>query len=300
MVRLHRDLFELLRCYTALVPSKFLTYPSRLRVVDVHDFLLNNILFNKQLAAYPPSDRYQQSFWKWAIYHLEEAINKASEVRIISANGCGPERHQSRKKLKSTRAFMNITCRCCPHHSEPRFFFDVDVTEDAFSSVVAQAPPPPPSYVTYFWRYPIDDDDQETIDIDSYQIATLLESCTTIERGTTGLRTWLASFVLSQYLISHPGMNIVIRKFFFECLSNPHPTICSSTEIIAHKRILELGCGAGFMGIVVATLQKLVAPQENHALWLSDINEEVLARCYNNVQLTCSMYFLVCRYSQVF
>jgi len=39
-----------------------------------------------------------------------------------------------------------------------------------------------------------------------YEKITLLESRTTIESGTTGLRTWLASFVLAQYLNSHPGM----------------------------------------------------------------------------------------------
>jgi hypothetical protein len=45
----------------------------------------------------------------------------------------------------------------------------------------------------------------ETIDISDYQRTTLLESRTTIERGTTGLRTWLASHVLAQYLVHNPG-----------------------------------------------------------------------------------------------
>ena len=38
-----------------------------------------------------------------------------------------------------------------------------------------------------------------------YASATLLESRTTIEAGTTGLRTWSASLVLGQYLLAHPG-----------------------------------------------------------------------------------------------
>ncbi len=35
---------------------------------------------------------------------------------------------------------------------------------------------------------------------------TLLESGTTIENGTTGLRTWSASFALAEYLRKHSGM----------------------------------------------------------------------------------------------
>ena len=38
-----------------------------------------------------------------------------------------------------------------------------------------------------------------------YASATLLESRTTIEAGTTGLRTWSASLVLAEYLITNPG-----------------------------------------------------------------------------------------------
>jgi hypothetical protein len=66
--------------------------------------------------------------------------------------------------------------------------------------------PPAQSYVTQYWR--IDksiDDEQVMVNTDSFQFATLLESRTTVEGGTTGLRTWLASQVLAQYLISHPG-----------------------------------------------------------------------------------------------
>lgn len=73
--------------------------------------------------------------------------------------------------------------------------------------------PPPPSFVTHYWR-PKHTDPQQ-IDLvpeigptvlPDYMTTTLLESRTTIESGTTGLRTWRASFVLAQYLIAHPGM----------------------------------------------------------------------------------------------
>jgi hypothetical protein len=72
--------------------------------------------------------------------------------------------------------------------------------------------PPSQSYITHFWKPSSVNAKShlpsEKIDLEEYRMITLLESRTTIEGGTTGLRTWLASFVLSQYLISNPG-NIV-------------------------------------------------------------------------------------------
>ena len=61
---------------------------------------------------------------------------------------------------------------------------------------------PPNSFITHYWKFP------ETrgylIEEGFYETITLLESRTTIEAGTTGLRTWKASLVLAQYLIQHP------------------------------------------------------------------------------------------------
>jgi hypothetical protein len=74
---------------------------------------------------------------------------------------------------------------------------------------ISSTGPPLQSYVTQFWR--IDnsmDDEKNIINTADFQSATLLESRTTVENGTTGLRTWLASQVLAQHLISHPGNTI--------------------------------------------------------------------------------------------
>ena len=68
--------------------------------------------------------------------------------------------------------------------------------------IAPELKPPSQSYITHYWNpQPTNPDN-----VSSYLTATLLESRTTIESGTTGLRTWLASFVLSQYLIFHPGV----------------------------------------------------------------------------------------------
>jgi len=66
--------------------------------------------------------------------------------------------------------------------------------------------PPTESYITYF--PPLSERslsrDANTSPSSAMRV-TLLESRTMIESGTTGLRTWRASFVLADYLIAHPG-----------------------------------------------------------------------------------------------
>ncbi|KAK7686700.1 hypothetical protein QCA50_010300 [Cerrena zonata] len=114
--------------------------------------------------------------------------------------------------------------------------------------------PPPPSYVTYFWRDP-----SGTI-----ELATLLESRTTIEGGTTGLKTWPASLTLASYLIKNP-------------------------DIVRNKRVLELGCGAGLLGIVAATVQSSRTERGTQtSITLTDVRPDVLERCQHNFQLPCN------------
>ncbi|EKM83962.1 hypothetical protein AGABI1DRAFT_67067 [Agaricus bisporus var. burnettii JB137-S8] len=133
--------------------------------------------------------------------------------------------------------------------------------------------PPRESYLTHYWqsadRDPCPNDTQQLDDVSRYQTFTLLESQNLIEGGTTGLRTWPASFRLARYLSQH-------------------------TEIVAHKRVLELGSGVGFLGALIATLQiqQLAASSRDlypGSLYLTDINDEVLTRCQNNIRLDCNL-----------
>lgn len=52
-------------------------------------------------------------------------------------------------------------------------------------------------------------------------------------------------------------------------------------------RILELGSGVGFLGIVIASLQ-MSEPAYPASVWLTDVNSDVLARCSANLSLPCS------------
>lgn len=113
--------------------------------------------------------------------------------------------------------------------------------------------PPAPSYFTYFWKRDYGSE---------FDSATLLESRTTIESGTTGLKTWRASLVLAQYLIEHP-------------------------DIVQDKRLLELGSGVGLLGIVAAAIQ-WQQPVIQGSICLTDVNQEVLARCAENLRLPCN------------
>jgi hypothetical protein len=65
--------------YSALVPVKNLSFPSNIPFNAVHEFFLRKILLNHHLKQYPPSESYQQSFWKWALVQLE-SLSRSDEV----------------------------------------------------------------------------------------------------------------------------------------------------------------------------------------------------------------------------
>ena len=139
--------------------------------------------------------------------------------------------------------------------------------------------PPPPSYVTHYLRlYP------EKPNV--IHRVTLLESRTTIEQGTTGLRTWPAAYALAAWLGKYPGLP---RPFIFpfRCLT----TLYYLIERVLGKRVLELGSGVGYLGLVIAAIQLNGTPNQEgpeSSIWLTDVNKIVLSRCRDNLNLPCS------------
>ncbi|KAJ7110321.1 hypothetical protein C8R43DRAFT_1139336 [Mycena crocata] len=236
------DLFQLLRGFAALIPPNHLQFPSHLEADVIHNFLVDRVLMNPHFQTYPPSKQYQKSFWKWVIDDLE-------------------------KKLRSDPdSEFEVDSRIYDYYLG---LLNSSVRPGGAPELVGQIPPAQ-SYITHFWRSNNSLLPGASVDLDTFHTTTLLESRTIIETGTTGMRTWLASLILAQYLIFNP-------------------------DLVYGKRILELGSGIGFLGSIVASLQLLEhqgrAPDATMpgTVWMSDINDTVLSRCRDNVQLPCNL-----------
>ncbi|KAI8602932.1 putative methyltransferase-domain-containing protein [Dissophora ornata] len=89
------------------------------------------------------------------------------------------------------------------------------------------------------------------LDRECKKVVTVMEEQTTISSGTTGLRTWEASFWLAEYLIKHP-------------------------ETLAGKNVVDIGCGIGFLGIACAVLGA-------KKVMLTDGNTQVLTMAEQNI-----------------
>ncbi|KAF8500660.1 hypothetical protein BU17DRAFT_58995 [Hysterangium stoloniferum] len=131
-------------------------------------------------------------------------------------------------------------------------------TRSFYRSATFALQPPSPAYCTYFWHIRPENIQSES----TLRTTTLLESRTLIEGGTTGFRTWRASLVFADWLRVNP-------------------------DVVQNRRVLELGSGIGFLGLVVADLQ-LDANPGSYSLTMTDVHSEVLSRCRDNFQLSCN------------
>ncbi|TFY71174.1 hypothetical protein EVG20_g1823 [Dentipellis fragilis] len=221
------ELLGLLRGYGALISPNLLHFPIHLPFTYVHDFLLDSILLNGHFVEFPPSDHYQTFFWKWVISHLETMAVEEEDLEI------------------DTR------------------FYDRHIALLSAGASTSQAPPP--SFITYFFEDSLRNKAlKRPGSFIGLNAITLLESRTTIESGTTGLRTWTASFVLACLLASQPNL-------------------------IIDRNVMELGAGSGFLGVFTAHLQLGYGDAERMpSICLTDVNDEVLQRCNNNIRLPCN------------
>ncbi|KAF5375290.1 hypothetical protein D9758_000540 [Tetrapyrgos nigripes] len=255
---MHKDLFLLLREYGSLTSPKAITFPSHLPLAFITNFLIRSILSNPHFQRYPPATQFQQQWWKRIISLLEEQASKDQANEIDSR-------------------IFDYYVSLLPSSGPPPGSMQLEIRNQICGRgipVVGELPSK--SFITHFWKSAtpgpdkssVNGEGSEEINLHDYQVTTLQESRTLIESGTTGLRTWPASHVLAQYLIDHPE------------------------DLVENNRILELGCGIGFLGIIVATLQQLPSGDENEStscVWLTDVNEEVLIQCRRNLQLACNL-----------
>ena len=74
---------NLVQEYARLTPPPHLRLPST-TFDRVHDVLLNGILLDSHLRAYPPAPEYQLRFWKWAIQELEALLGDEVNLQVLN------------------------------------------------------------------------------------------------------------------------------------------------------------------------------------------------------------------------
>ncbi|XP_072943687.1 putative protein N-methyltransferase FAM86B1 [Epargyreus clarus] len=97
------------------------------------------------------------------------------------------------------------------------------------------------------------------IDNNIDSLITIKETKNMVVNGTTGMKTWEAAFMLSDWALCHQS-------------------------IIADKKILELGSGVGFTGVTIAKhcdIQSII---------LSDCHQEVLSTIRDNIRINFPEY----------
>jgi len=123
----------------------------------------------------------------------------------------------------------------------------------------------PPTMISKRY-FPVEHSPAEHSLLGSCDFVLSVEEGKAISHGTTGLKTWEASLRLAAYLVQHPYH-------------------CAKT-----RRIIELGSGTGFLGLVCARLACANGGQMSN-IYLTDLDGQVLERLNDNVRL--STYFIL-------
>lgn len=108
-------LFHILQSYAALVPPQYLQCSTN----GFHDFVVEFVFDNPHFKLYPPSRKYQCTFWRWAIHELETiAANEARSIHLIKCTHeilmyTHPKGHRNRRPhlrlLCDSSAFSGAT-----------------------------------------------------------------------------------------------------------------------------------------------------------------------------------------------
>ena len=65
-------------------------------------------------------------------------------------------------------------------------------------------------------------------------------------------------------------------------------------DLVQSSRVLELGSGAGLLGIILAQMQTSASQcsegKDTPSLYLTDLDDQVLERCEANVHISCSEF----------
>ena len=99
----------------------------------------------------------------------------------------------------------------------------------------------------------------------------VLHTAVGLLEGATGCHDWEAGFRLAEAVLSDPALVAGMR------LLVPKLTKGNNAQKYAGKRVLELGCGCGMVGIAAYRCGA-------RSLWLTDGNAEAVANCAANCQ----------------
>ncbi|WFC98783.1 hypothetical protein MYAM1_001515 [Malassezia yamatoensis] len=184
------------------------------------------------------SDDYNRLFLKHLISQTELAINQTSETELVVI---GKDKQDWAVNEQLLERYVHLL-------SQPQ----------SDQNTLIGAPVPQPIYLRH--HFPMMDGKNDPVLGKSASII-LREEGVAISQGTTGLKTWEASYRLGAYLIENQR----------------HLKADAST-------FLELGSGSGFLGMVLARLIRGSAAR----VALTDLEGNVLERLSETIQLSTS------------
>ncbi|KAI3626600.1 hypothetical protein CBS9595_001961 [Malassezia furfur] len=223
--------------YEARLPpnAQRFPWPDRVGLITAQEGL-DEVLFG-QAKAFRANDEYERAFLKHLVARTEHAISDAT-----------PDEERA---IPLPRQDWAVNEGILERYVE---LVSLPTAEDANEGLVG-APVPQPMYSRHF--FPCADGDDDPVLGPSASV-TLREEGVAISQGTTGLKTWEASYRLAAYLVAE-----------------------QASWRSQAQSVVELGSGAGFLGMVCA---RILRGTDSRVL-LTDIAGNVLERLQETAHL---------------
>lgn len=224
--------------YEARLPpnARRFPWPDRVGLITAQEGL-DKVLFD-QARIFRANDEYERAFLKHLVTRTEHAISDAT-----------PDEERA---IPIPRQDWAVNEGILERYVE---LVSLPTAEDAPGGLVG-APVPQPMYLRHF--FPCDDGEDDPVLGPSASI-TLHEEGVAISQGTTGLKTWEASYRLAAYLVAE-----------------------QTSWRSQAQSVVELGSGAGFLGMVCAHLLRGTSSR----ILLTDIAGNVLERLQETAHLS--------------
>lgn len=197
-------------------------------------------------ALYPTASDATDEYDRAFLKHLVHRTERAmTEASVADAHALG----LAREDWVGLRAHQSVNESLLERY--------VKVLSVPQQGVIVGAPVPDPMRIHHY--FPLDDGPVHPL-LGACQTITLRDEGVAISQGTTGLTTWEASYRLGSHLVQEQ-----------HAWARPH------------ERILELGSGAGFLGMLCARLL-----HADSTLALTDLEGKVLDRLHETARISTS------------